>query len=109
MAILKSKDIRKLSEKEIEEKIKDLKMELVKSKVAASKGGKLKIKEIKRTIARLYTISRLKQTFLSKKVWTKKTFCDKRLTKIKSLLKNKQTWIYAPNADCRCKLVFAMK
>ena len=36
--------------------------------LAASKGGKLKIKEIKRTIARLHTISRLKQTFLNKKV-----------------------------------------
>ena len=35
---------------------------LIKSKVAASKGGKLKIKEIKRTIARLYTIGRLNKT-----------------------------------------------
>jgi large subunit ribosomal protein L29 len=68
MAILRAKDIMKMSEKEIEEKIKDLKMELVKNRVAASKGGKLKIKEIKKTIARLYTISRLKQTFLNKKV-----------------------------------------
>jgi ribosomal protein L29 len=59
MAILRTKDILKLSEKDINDKLKDLKMELVKSKVAASKGGKLKIKEIKRTIARLYTISRL--------------------------------------------------
>ena len=59
MAILKTKDMLKLSEKEIQDKINDLKMELVKSKVSASKGGKLKIKEIKRTIARLYTISRL--------------------------------------------------
>ncbi len=68
MVILRTKDILKMSEKDIEEKIKDLKMELVKNKVAASKGGKLKIKEIKRTIARLHTISRLKQTFLNKKV-----------------------------------------
>jgi len=78
MAILRAKDIMKMSEKEIEEKIKDLKMELVKNRVAASKGGKLKIKEIKKTIARLYTISRLKQTFLNKKVWTKNTFSEKR-------------------------------
>lgn len=59
MAILKSKEIIKMSEKEIQEKIKELKMESVKSKVAASKGGKLKIREIKRTIARLLTFSRL--------------------------------------------------
>lgn len=68
MAILKSKEIAKMSNKEIEEKIKELKMELVKSKVAASKGGKLKIREIKRTIAKLLTFSRQKQTFLNKKV-----------------------------------------
>lgn len=59
MAILKSKEILKMSDKEIEEKIKELKLELIKSKVNASKGGKLRIREIKRTIARLITISRL--------------------------------------------------
>ncbi|MEK6859991.1 MAG: 50S ribosomal protein L29 [Nanoarchaeota archaeon] len=68
MSILKTKDIKDMSLKDIEEKIKDLKMELIKSKVAASKGGKLKIREIKRTIARLLTFGRLKQTFLNKKV-----------------------------------------
>ena len=59
MAILKSKDIRKMTSNEIEEKIKELNMELVKEKVSAAKGGKLKTKEIKRTIARLLTINRL--------------------------------------------------
>jgi len=53
---------------EIEEKIKELKMELIKEKVSSAKGGKLKYKEIKRTIARLLTINRLNQTFLNKKV-----------------------------------------
>ena len=67
MAILRSKDIRKLSEKDIVGKIKDLKMELVKNKVEASKGGKLKIREIKRTIARLHTISRLNKINQAKK------------------------------------------
>jgi large subunit ribosomal protein L29 len=61
MAILKSKDIEKMSENEIQEKIKELKMELIKNKINASKGGKLKTKEIKRTIARLFTINRLNQ------------------------------------------------
>ncbi|VVB78781.1 50S ribosomal protein L29 [uncultured archaeon] len=66
MAILKSKDIKKMSSKEIDEKVKDLKMELVKSKVAASKGGKLKIREIKRTIARLHTFNRLNKQSVGK-------------------------------------------
>ncbi|MBS3075500.1 50S ribosomal protein L29 [Candidatus Pacearchaeota archaeon] len=59
MAILKSKDIAKMSETEIEEKTKELRMELMKNKINAAKGGKLKIREIKRTIARLLTINRL--------------------------------------------------
>jgi ribosomal protein L29 len=66
MAILKTKDIRKMSSKEMEEKIKELRMELVKEKVSAAKGGKLKSKEIKRTIARLHTINRLNQKSLKK-------------------------------------------
>jgi len=61
MAILKAKDISKMSEKERSSKISDLKMELVKEKATANKGGKLKTKEIKRTIARLLTFDRLNQ------------------------------------------------
>ena len=70
MAILKSKEVAKLNSKEIEEKIKELKMELIKEKVSAAKGGKLKTKEIKRTIARLLTFNRLnnKANFFRKKV-----------------------------------------
>lgn len=59
MAILKSKDITKMSENEIEEKLKELKMELMKNKINAAKGGKMKTREIKRTIARLLTINKL--------------------------------------------------
>ena len=59
MAILKAKDISKMSEKERNEKVKDLKMELIKEKATAGKGTKLKTKEIKRTIARLLTFNRL--------------------------------------------------
>ena len=59
MAVLRIKDIRKMNLKEINEKIKELKIELVKNQVAASKGGKLKTREIKRTIARLLTVNRL--------------------------------------------------
>jgi len=60
MAILKSKDIAKMSNKEIEEKIKSLRTELIKERVNLTKGGKIKIREMKRTIARLLTFSRLK-------------------------------------------------
>lgn len=59
MAILKAKDISKMSNSEREGKIKDLKMELMKEKVNLSKGGKMKVREIKRTIARLITFNRL--------------------------------------------------
>jgi ribosomal protein L29 len=55
-----------MSKKEIEEKVKELRMELIKNKVASGKGGKLKIKEIKRTIARLYTINRLNEMSIKK-------------------------------------------
>ena len=57
MAILKPKDISKMSEKERNSKIQDLKMELMKDKANAGKGGKMKTKEIKRTIARLLTFN----------------------------------------------------
>ena len=67
MVILKSKDVRKMSSREIDEKIKELKMELIKEKVSAAKGGKLKTREIKRTIARLLTFNRLNQKSIGKK------------------------------------------
>ena len=59
MAILKAKDILKISAKETEEKIKDLKLELIKNRISSGKGGKMKTREIKRTIARLLTLKRL--------------------------------------------------
>jgi len=55
-----------MSSKEIEEKTKELRMELVKSRVAATKGGKIKIREIKRTIARLITFNRLNKQSVEK-------------------------------------------
>ena len=62
MVILKSKDIAKMSNKERDEKINDLKSELMREKVNLGKGGKIKIGEIKRTIARLHTFNRLNQS-----------------------------------------------
>jgi len=55
MAILRSKDIGKMSDKEKVEKLKELKMELTRANVAANKTGKIKIKEIRRTIAKILT------------------------------------------------------
>jgi ribosomal protein L29 len=66
MAIIKMKDISKMTEKDIEEKIKELKMELMKNRVGTSKGGKIKTKEIKRTIARLLTVNRLNKKSVEK-------------------------------------------
>ena len=60
MATLKYKDIEKMSEKERQEKLKDLSMELIKNK--ASDKGKIKSKEIKKAIARLLTFNRLKRS-----------------------------------------------
>jgi ribosomal protein L29 len=62
MVILRSKDISKMSNKEREEKIKDLKTELMREKVSLGKGGKMKVKEIKKTIARLHTFNRLNKS-----------------------------------------------
>jgi ribosomal protein L29 len=62
MAIIKNLDIVKMSNKECEEKIQDLRMELMKERVNVAKGGKNKIKEIKKTIARLLTFNRLNKS-----------------------------------------------
>jgi len=59
MAILKSKEISKMNDGDIEDRLRDLKMELLKEKVNLGKGGKMKINEIKRTIARLLTFDRI--------------------------------------------------
>ena len=67
MAILKAKDISKMSEKEINDKIKDLKFELIKNQITSGKGGKLKTNEIKKTIARLLTFNRLNKESVKQK------------------------------------------
>jgi ribosomal protein L29 len=54
MAILKAKEISKMKPSEIKEKLVELKIELIKSKITTKKTGK-GTKEIKRTIARLKT------------------------------------------------------
>jgi len=55
MAIIKRKEIKNLSDKEKSEKLKELRLELIKKYVPVNKTGKIKAKEIKKTIARLLT------------------------------------------------------
>ena len=55
MAILRSKEIAKMTDKEKENKLKELRLELVKANVSANKTGKIKINEIKKTIAKILT------------------------------------------------------
>jgi len=55
MAILKMKEIRNMNEKEREERLKELKLELIKHK--AGKETKIKAKEIKKAIARLLMLT----------------------------------------------------
>ena len=67
MALLKFKDIAKMSTKDREEKLRDLRLELVKAGVTANKAN-AKTKEIKRAISRLITFNKSpKQEELNKK------------------------------------------
>ncbi len=64
MAILKTKKLREMSEKESEEKLKELQLELFKESGAKAIGGTVKnpgqIREIRRAIARIKTIKKRK-------------------------------------------------
>lgn len=57
MALLRNKDIAKLTDKDRESKLKELRFELVRAGVTANKAG-AKTKEIKRAISRLITFSK---------------------------------------------------
>jgi len=58
MAILKFKDIKNMQENQREEKLKELKLELIKQKTG--KENKVKAKEIKKAIARLLMLQQRK-------------------------------------------------
>jgi len=55
MTVLRFKDAENLGKADKEEKLKELKIELIKKNTAANKAGKIKTKEIKKAIARLLT------------------------------------------------------
>ncbi|MBW6442478.1 50S ribosomal protein L29 [Patescibacteria group bacterium] len=57
---MKNKDLVKLNEKERESKLKELKIELIKSRIDSSKSGSSRAKEIRKMIARILTINNLK-------------------------------------------------
>lgn len=56
MALLKTKDISGMSKEDRDDKLKELKLELIKANVTANKTS-AKTKEIKRAISRLMTFS----------------------------------------------------
>lgn len=58
MTAIKFKDIQKMNKEERMKKIEELKLELIKAKVSASKAGTSKIKEVKRMIARILTLNK---------------------------------------------------
>jgi len=66
MAILRAKEIAKMGRKEIEEKFKELKKELVKAGLGSKRSSKLNPKEIRRTIARLLTQRKINSIKINK-------------------------------------------
>jgi ribosomal protein L29 len=61
VAVLKTKDAKALDKKGRDEKLKDLRMELIKANVSAHKTN-AKTKEIKRAIARLLTLDQAEKS-----------------------------------------------
>lgn len=55
---IKTKDLKAMNKEEREERIEELKMELIKSKINASKTGGSRTREIKRLIAKLITFNK---------------------------------------------------
>ena len=54
---MKIKDIQKMDKSERLKKIEEMKLELVKARIAASKSGSSKVREIKKAIARIFTLN----------------------------------------------------
>lgn len=58
MPQLKSKDLKRMSKTELNTKMEELRLELMKSKASAAKVGTSKAKEIKKIMARIITLER---------------------------------------------------
>lgn len=65
MAILRFKDVTKMNKEDIESKIKELRLELVRGSVTANRAN-AKTKEIKRALSRLITFSKSKDLLKTK-------------------------------------------
>lgn len=82
MAVLKSKEIANMTEKDITDKIKELKVELIKARVGNKKSSKLTTRELRKAIARLLTFKNMKSK--------KKNKAKIEEEKEKSLIKSKE-------------------
>lgn len=67
MAAIKAKDIKKMDNEEMSSKMKDLKIELIKARVASGKTGSSKIKQTKKIIAKMFTLNKSYQDELKNK------------------------------------------
>jgi len=67
MAIIKVEDIKKMNHEEKNAKIKELKMELIKSNVTAQKSNG-KARQIRKALARLHTFAKLSHSTKPKEV-----------------------------------------
>lgn len=65
MAILRKKEIWKMSEKERQRKLQDLKAEMMSLRAKVAMGGVIespgRLRELRKTVARIQTISRMKE------------------------------------------------
>lgn len=58
MPSLKGKELKEMGKTERSRKLEELKLELIKAKSQSNKGGSSRIKEIKKIIARIYTLDK---------------------------------------------------
>jgi ribosomal protein L29 len=64
---MKSKEIKKLSKEDLEKKLRELKLELVRAQSTSTKTGSSKAKEIKKMIARIHMLNASKKEVLENK------------------------------------------
>lgn len=55
---MKAKDIKKMTEEERRKKLRELEVELIKSRINVTKTGSSKIRNIKKTIAQILTLNK---------------------------------------------------
>jgi ribosomal protein L29 len=64
---MKKNEIKEMSKEKRNERLKELKVELVKSKISAAKTGNSKARQIRKIIARIITINKSEQEALKNK------------------------------------------